>query len=244
MKQVPTRFRWLLGIGLLVLFLLLLAAVYLESPYVKVRSVVVQGATGLSNQLIADVNINAGANMFTVNSRLVANRLLADFPILKTVSVRRNLIRQQIIIVVQEKKVAGLLDSGGVLYRLLSDGTVIDTDPEGVGVNLPIITTATPLTVNLGVPVSDPDIVTLCQEFIQIPTETLSSFSEFHLEIWRGSTAVLAYGQDGFEVRMPLTSLASSLRLYASIHSKLLQLHRKPGLIDLISNKEGIYTPF
>ncbi len=244
-KANSGRGRWILGSILLLFFLLLLVAVYLKSPYAKIRTIQVQGATGLSSSmLISDAQISVGENLFLVSGSAVQERLTEDFPIIKRVIMKRNLIQQNVDLLVVEKKIAGILDSGGSLYRLLSDGTVLDRDQEAVGINLPIITTVKPLAVNLGSPVNDPSVILLCHELSSIPAFYLSSFSEFHIQPWQGSTAILAYSKDGFEVRMPLTSLASSLKLYSSIHAKLLQLHRKPGLIDLFSSKTGLYTPF
>ena len=244
-KQTSLRFRWILGVILLVFFLLLMAAAYLQSPYAKVRSVVVQGASDMSSSmLVNDTKIQIGENLFAVSGQTVAQRLLEDFPIIKSVTMHRELLQQRIVIVIQEKKIAGILESGGVLYRLLSDGTVLDRDPEAVGINLPIITTTAAVTVNLGSQVGDPSVIQLCQELSHLSPAALSSFSELHLEPWQGSTAILAYTKDGFEVRMALNALRSSLLLYDSIHSKLLQLHMQPGLIDLFSSKTGIYTPY
>ena len=244
-KPSSRRTRFILGIVLLLFFLLLLVAVYLKSPYAKIRAIAVKGATGLSaSMLISDAQIKVGENLFLVSGSAVSQRLTEDFPIIKRVVLSRNLLQQSVQLVVEEKKIAGILDSGGSLYRLLSDGTVLDRDQEAVGINLPIITTVKPLTVNLGSPVNDPSVILLCHELSSIPASYLNSFSEFHLQPWQGTTAILAYSKDGFEVRMPIASLVSSLKLYLSIHAKLLQLHRKPGLIDLFNSHTGIYTPF
>lgn len=244
-EQKSTRNRWILGMILLVFFLFLLIAVYLRSPYAKIRSLHAVGAPDLAaGMLFKDVNLSIGENLFTVSGQAVSYRLLADFPILSSVQLQRNILQQSITLVLHEKKVAGILDNNGSLYRLLSDGTVLDQDPAAVGINLPIISSADRVAVTIGERLQNAAVLVLLQQMSQMSANSLDMFSEFHIEPWQGTTAILGYTKDGFEVRMSIDSVAASVRLFLGIHAKLLQMHAKPGLIDLFSSQTGVYTPY
>lgn len=231
--------------AILVFFLLVLAAAYIESPLSKVRTVRVSGNSGIpSGQLIRDSGIQAGENQFQIPVQGVQSRILADFPIIKSVSIRRNLLSRTVTIQVREKTVAGILEANGTLYQVLADGTVLNRDPAGVGVNLPILSTTLPISVSLGQRIKNPGLLALCRELPSLSPSDLESLSQLSVQPIQGRLSVLAFTRDGFEIEMPIGHLGRSLRLYEAIRKKLGELGVPPGLIDLLTSRTGVYRPY
>jgi len=239
------RRRVIFTLFVMLFFGALLIAVYVRSPFAIVRSVVVTGEQNVPVQsLLRDSGIYVGENLFKVPTQQAQVRLKEDFPILAHVSIARSFLSQVVTIKVNERALAGILAVDGVLYRVLADGTVLDRDPTGVGVNAPIITTSYRLNISLGQPVSVPAIRSLCSQLPALPSFETAQLSELHVEDYQARPTVLAFTRDGFEVRMPVAGLESSLQLYVAIHSKLTASHVAPGLIDLMNSQEAVYKPF
>ncbi|MCY0874835.1 MAG: FtsQ-type POTRA domain-containing protein [Firmicutes bacterium] len=244
-SQAGVRNRIFFTLFILIFFIAVLLVVYLRSPFALVKSVAVQGAQSVSPQeILSDSGITVGENLFQVEPNRTQNRLLEDFPILSAVTVTRSFTQQSIVIRLRERSLAGILAADGSLYQILADGTVLDRDPAGVGASEPIITTAMPVSISLGQRVNNPALLSLCEQLPKLPSAYTSPLSELHIEMYNGSPVIMAFTRDGFEVRMPVTGLAASLRLYYAVHSKLVASHVAPGLVDLMSGQEAVYKPF
>lgn len=239
------RNRIFFTLFILVFFIAVLLVVYLRSPFALVKSVSVEGAESVSAQeILNDSGVSVGENLFAVSVSRVQSRLLEDFPILAHVTVLRSITHQTIVISLRERTLAGILAADGSLYQVLADGTVLDRDPAGIGVNEPIITTALPVTISLGTKVNSPPLLALCAQLPELPSAYTSPLSELHIEEYEGHPVIMAFTRDGFEVRMPVTNLMGSLRLYYAVHSKLVASHVAPGLVDLMTGQEAVYKPF
>lgn len=226
-------------------FVVVLSAIYMESPLAKVKTVEVSGNANISAAaILRDANIRAGENLFQIPIARATQRLLADFPLLKSVAIARDFFSQSVAIDVKERALAGILEAGGTLYQVLADGVVLDRDPAGVGANQPIVSTSAPLAVSLGQKLTNPNLLAVCRQLPQLPQSDLQRLSQLDIQPYHGHMSILAFTRDGFEIRMPVAHLATSMRLYDAIHSRLMSLGVAPGLVDLVTSKTGIYRPY
>ncbi len=230
---------------IVIFFLAILFAIYMESPLAKVKSISVSGAVNMeSSVLIHDTGIVVGENLYQLPILQAEDRLLSNFPMVSSVSIQRNFLEQKVVIVVRERKVAGLLEANGSFYTILADGTILQKDTTGVGMQGPIISTTSPLTLSLGSKVTDPGLLALCSQLPTIPQSERAELSELHVQTVAGQQEIMAFTRDGFELLLPLHQLARSLQLYQSIHSKLISMGLAPGIINFISSGQGVYQPY
>ncbi len=245
-KHATTRRRRMaFAAWIIVFFVGISIAVYIRSPLAKVKAIVVQGAVNLSvSQILNDTGITVGESLFQVPATSAEHRLLADYPILYQAVSKRNFISQKVIISLREKVVAGILAVNGTLYRILTDGTVLDKDTTGVGVSAPIITTSSPVSVSLGEKLTDPSLLSICSQLPGLPLSVAQQLSELQVENFQENAVILAFTRDGYEIRMPVQGIAGSMALYEDIHQKLLRQHIAPGLIDVMNGHTAVYQPY
>lgn|GEM_PF-6606248 len=230
---------------ILIFFMLLLFAVYIRSPLATVKTVRVKGAVDIAAALlIHDTGIQDGQNLFKVPTASAQQRLLADFPLLRSARIERNFLKQSVTIVVAERAVAGLLEANGGFYTVLADGMVLENNSAGIGVNKPILSTSQALSISLGSKLQNPGLLSICRQLPNIPSAQVAQLSELHVEPVNGRLSILAFTRDGFEIRMPISHIRASLTLYNEIRRKLALMHVGPGMIDLISNQNGVYKPY
>ncbi len=231
--------------SILIFFMLVLFAVYIRSPLATVKTVRVTGAPDIAAALlIRDTGIQAGQNLFKVPIAAAEHRLLADFPLLRSARIERNFFRRSVTIVVAERSVAGLLEANGGFYTVLTDGMVLENNTTGIGVSKPILSTSQPLSISLGSKLQNPGLLAVCRQLPGVPLAEVAQLSELHVEPMNGQLGILAFTRDGFEIRMPIGHIRASLALYDAIRRKLALMHVGPGLVDLISSKNGVYKPY
>ena len=239
------RHRMTYTIWIVAFFIAVSVAIYIRSPLADIKDITVQGAINLSvADIIQDSGMSVGESLLSVSNAKTTNRLLSDYPILKSVVVNRNFITQTVTIHVKEKTIAGILAAGGSLYRVLTDGTVLDRDPTGLGVSAPIITTFFPVIVSLGERLTDPSLLQIFAQLPYLPAADANQLSELHVEDYQGTQDILAFTRDGFEIRMPTTNMVRSMQLYDVIHQKIQQAHVAPGLINVMNGDEAVYQPY
>lgn len=137
---------------IMIFFLAVLFAIYMESPLARVKQIAIIGSGNIeSTVLIRDSGIIVGQNLYQLPILSIENRLLTDFPMLDRVNIKRNFMEQKVIIDVKERKLAGLLEADGSFYTILADGTVLQKDTTGTGIQGPIISTTAPQSISLGV---------------------------------------------------------------------------------------------
>ncbi|PWI57700.1 cell division protein FtsQ/DivIB [Sulfoacidibacillus thermotolerans] len=230
---------------IMVFFLAVLFAIYMESPLAKVKAITIVGDANLdSSVLIRDSGIAVGENLFQLPILSAEERLLADFPMLADVSIRRDFFQQKVMIDVREREIAGLLEANGSFYTILADGTILQKDPTGIGIEGPILSTTAPLAISLGSKVTDPGLLALCKELPEIPQSERAELSELHVQTVDGREQIQAFSRDGFELLLPMTQLQRYLGLYRVIHNKLIAMGVAPGIIDFISSGQGVYEPY
>ncbi len=246
-EMAPANYKRRITYTLLILifFILVLFAIYIRSPLATVKTVRVTGAADIAAALlIRDTGIKDGQNLFKVPVAGAQQRLLADFPLLLSARIERNFLRRSVTIVVVERSVAGLLEANGGFYTVLADGTVLENDSAGVGVNKPILSTSQPLSISLGSKLQNSGLLSICRQLPGIPSAEVAQLSELHVEPMNGRLSILAFTRDGFEIRMPISHIRASLALYDAIRRKLALLHVGPGMVDLISSQNGVYKPY
>ena len=229
---------------ILIFFAVIAGVAYMRSPFSEIQSVRVTGAADLSaGQILQDSGVRTGENILKVSAAAVANRLLADFPLLSAVTVRRDFFRRAVVISVRERRLAGILAADGALYEVLANGVVLSRDPSGTGVNRPIITIAAPLSISLGARVTQPDLLSVCRQLPAVAPADQASLSSLDVD-GAGPGTLLAFTRDGFEIRMPVANLARSLRLFYAVHQRLVAAHVAPGLVDIMANGQALYKPY
>lgn len=229
---------------ILIFFAVIAGVAYMRSPFSEIQSVRVAGAADLSaGQILQDSGVRAGENILKVSAAAVANRLLADFPLLSAVTVRRDFFRRAVVISVRERRLAGILAADGALYEVLANGVVVGRDPSGAGVNRPIITIAAPLSISLGARVTQPDLLSVCRQLPAVAPADQASLSSLDVD-GAGPGTLLAFTRDGFEIRMPVANLARSLRLFYAVHQRLVAARVAPGLVDIMANGQALYKPY
>lgn len=230
---------------ILIFFAVIAGVAYIRSPFAQVQSVQVVGARDVdATLLLRDAGVSAGENMFSISPAAISGRLLADFPLLKSVKVERDWLTRRVLIAVQERRLAGILDANGNLYQILADGIVLGRDPSGIGVDKPILTTNMPLSISLGSRVNDPALLSVCRQLPGIPPNLLAPISSISVTTSHGQETLLAFTRDGFEVQMPVGGMQDSLALYAGIHARLVASGVKPGLVVVMSGGQAVYKPY
>lgn len=230
---------------IMIFFLAVLFAIYMESPLAKVKQIAIIGSGNIeSTVLIRDSEIVVGQNLYQMPILSIENRLLTDFPMLDRVNIKRNFMEQKVIIDVKERKLAGLLEADGSFYTILADGTVLQKDTTGTGIQGPIISTTAPLSISLGSKVTDPGLLALCAQLPEVPQSERASLSELHVQTLDSQEEIVAFTRDGFELFIPLHQLVHALHLYQAIHAKLIAMGVAPGIIDFISSGQGVYQPY
>ena len=228
-----------------VFFVIVGAVAYLRSPFALVKRVSVSGNTDIASYLLLrDAGIAPGQNLFELPVAKAQNRLLSDFPILQSVSIRRDYLAQSVDIAVRERAIAGTLDASGTLYEVLADGVVLSRISFGAGGNRPIISSGGPLSVSLGSRLTNPALLSICRQLPGLPAELAAQISELHVTTAGGSSMVEAFTRDGFEIQMPVAHLAASLALYDGVHARLISLRVAPGIVDILAGGRAVYKPF
>ena len=248
LAELPSRAhkrRALHAVFVIIFFLAVSIVVYVRSPLALVRTIHVSGASDIPTPFILrDTGIAVGQNLFELSVGDAAQRLLADFPVLKSAVIARNFLSQSVSIRLQERAIAGILVAQGNLYEVLADGTILTQDSAGYGINRPLITTTDRIQVSLGTKLTDPSLLAVCKQLPLISDRDLSQISELHVMSFQGEPSILAFTKDHFEIRMPIDGIASSLRLYDAIHQRLIHQHAAPGLVNLLGGGMGVYQPF
>ncbi len=237
--------RIVFSVFVIIFFLFISFVVYIRSPLARVQKITVSGAKDINASFILHATgIAVGQNLFVLSPSDAKHRLLSDFPILQHAVITRDFWTQSVSIRLTERTIAGILVSGGNLYEVLADGTILTQDPAGYGVNRPLITTSDPIAVGLGVRLTDPSLIAVCNQLPFIPGNDLTQLSELHVMMYEGHPSILAFTKDQFEIRMSIHHIASSLALYDAIHQRLINQHAAPGLINLLGGGLGVYQPF
>lgn len=237
--------RIIYSVFVVIFFLSISFVVYIRSPLARVQKVAISGANDINASFILhDTGIAVGQNLFAVSPGDAKHRLLSDFPILQNAVITRDFWTQSVAIRLTERKIAGILVANGNLYEVLADGTILTQDSAGYGVNRPLITTSYPIQVGLGMRLTDPSLIAVCQQLPYIPEIDLTQLSELHVTTYEGQPSILAFTKDQFEIRMSIHHIASSLALYDAIHQRLINQHAAPGLINLLGGGLGVYQPF
>ena len=237
--------QWIGTIVVIVFFLAVAIVAYLRSPLATIKSIDVAGNTDIpASYLIHDAGFALGQNLYSISIATTEQRLLTDFPLLKTVTVTRDFFRQSIGIEVTEQPIAGILVAQNGLFEITQNGTVMMQDSQDYGVNRPLLTTDHKVSLSLGTQITDPTLLQVVQQLPLIPQSELSLLSELHVTSSNGIPVIDAFTKDHFSFRMPISGMAKSIRFFLLIHQKLVAHHAQPGFVNLLGANMGVYQPY
>ena len=124
---------------------LLAAAVLALTIFFRVDTITVEGAKRYTpDEIIAQMDVRQGDNLYLWNKMKTSEHLLAQFPYLDTVQIRRHL-PDGLVVTVTESEPAAAVAAGGVYYLVSAKGKVLEqvvTDnglPRVTGVSFEVI---------------------------------------------------------------------------------------------------------
>jgi len=227
------RKAWIIGLTILVILALLGFA---QSPLFTVQNIVLQGnKTVPKEDLLALAKVANGANIFQAPTGSISKNISLH-PVVKSVSIKRQLPNTLIINVVERKPVAIIPVKNG--FAKVDEQAVFlqrtDTWPQEP---LPIISgIQLPATLNLGQPIDDPGLREGLKILLGLPAELYPQVGE----LYAGNQNKLAlYTRDGLEIRLGLADKAAEK--FAVMQSFLLDKNYKPYrvgyYVDLTTGK-------
>ena len=108
------------------LSILLVAAVLALTIFFRVDTIEVEGVTRYTpDEIIAQMDVRKGDNLYLWNKVKTSEHLLAQFPYLEAVQIRRHLPDKLVVTVTESKPVVAVA-AGGVYYLLSDRGKVLE----------------------------------------------------------------------------------------------------------------------
>jgi cell division protein FtsQ len=244
-KQQPKRPKRLgkkpLVFIVVLFFVLIFVAVFVESPLSKVRTITVSGTSQVDPaDVIKYSGIEKGESIWKVHAGEVEQQVTSKLPLIQKVDVSAHYVTGQVEIAVAEKSFAAVYISNAKQYRVLNDGTIFDQIPLGSAINMPIISADTMEDVSIGQKLKNKQLDVLCSQIFNLPPGLLQLVSEIHVN---SDDTWTAFMKDGNEVIMPSGTLNQNLKPYPDFKKQLEDKKQPPGTIH-IYNGQPVYHPY
>lgn len=232
------RPNWKALLFVVIFFVLVMLAGFLQSPLSAVSSIEVKGIHQVRYEdILRTAKIEKGVSFWKINKTDAAQAILAAFPIVQSVDVQVSWTGEVVIAVV-EKGISGTLVAPDGFYRVLQDGTALKPEDKGDTGNVPLISMDKLPKVEAGKKVASGDLLELVEQIPEVERGVLDQISEIRITAdgpWK------VFMRDKFEVRIPPRQFADKMKGYAKYRDGLGQ-KAQPGIIDLQSNFFKSYT--
>lgn len=226
------RPNWKALLFVVIFFVLVILAGFLQSPLSAVSSIEVKGIHQVRYEdILRTAKVEKGVSFWKIDKTDAAQAILEAFPLVQSVDVQVSWTGEVVIAVV-EKGISGTLVTTEGFYRMLQDGTALKAEEKGEAGNVPLISMDTLPKVEAGEKVASGDLLELVKQIPEVERGVLDQISEIRITAegpWK------VFMRDKFEVRIPPHQFADRMKGYAKYRDGLGQ-DAQPGIIDLQSN--------
>ncbi|KEO83177.1 cell division protein FtsQ/DivIB [Tumebacillus flagellatus] len=230
----PTQKRrpnWKALLFIVVFFLLIVVAGFLQSPLSAVNTIDVKGNHEIRyDEIVRASGITKGMSFWRISSKKSADAILKAYPVIKTADIQVSWTGN-VVIAVAEKAVSGTLVAKDGFYSILQDGTVLEkaAKPDD---SMPLITMETLPALKPGVVVQDANLQALAKQIPEVERSTLDQISEVRIPA-KGPWQV--FMRDKFEVRVPEKVFADKMNEYQKFRNSL-PADTPPGILNLLES--------
>ncbi|MBL0387995.1 FtsQ-type POTRA domain-containing protein [Tumebacillus sp. ITR2] len=230
----PTRKRrpnWKALLFVVVFFVLLLVAGFLQSPLSAVTTIDVKGNHAIRyEEIVRASGITKGMSFWRISETKAADAILKAYPVVQTADIQVSWTGN-VVIAVAEKAVSGTLVGQDGFYSILQDGTVLEktTKPSD---SMPLITMENLPPIKAGEVVQDANVQALAKQIPEVERNTLDQISEVRIPA-KGPWQV--FMRDKFEVRVPELQFAVKMNAYQKFRNSL-PADTPPGVLNLLES--------
>ncbi|MGB8956454.1 MAG: FtsQ-type POTRA domain-containing protein [Tumebacillaceae bacterium] len=226
------RPNWKALLFVVIFFVLVMLAGFLQSPLSAVSSIEVKGIHQVRYEdVLRTAKIEKGVSFWKIDKTDAAQAILEAFPLVQSADVQVSWTGEVVIAVV-EKGISGTLVTPEGFYRLLQDGTALKAEDKGEADNVPLISMDNLPAVEAGKKVASSDLIELVKQIPEVERGVLDQISEIRVT---SEGAWKVFMRDKFEVRIPPRQFADKMKGYAKYRDGLGK-DAQPGVIDLQSN--------
>lgn len=225
------RPNWKALLFVVVFFLLLLVAGFLQSPLSAVNTIDVKGNHEIRyEEIVRSSGISKGMSFWRISKSKSAEAILKGYPLIKTVDIQVSWTGNVVIAVV-EKSVSGTLVAPDGFYSILQDGTVLNKTAKPSD-SLPLISMETLPAIKPGTVADSADIQALAKQIPEVERAVLDQVSEIHVPA-KGPWQI--FMRDKFEVRVPERQFADKMNSYQKFRNSL-PANTPPGILNLLES--------
>ncbi|PWK11635.1 cell division protein FtsQ/DivIB [Tumebacillus permanentifrigoris] len=225
------RPNWKALLFVVVFFLLLLVAGFLQSPLSAVNTIDVKGNHEIRyDEIVRSSGINKGMSFWRISTSKSTEAILKTYPLVKTVDIQVSWTGNVVIAVV-EKSVSGTLVTATGFHSILQDGTALNKTAKPAD-SMPLISMETLPAVKPGEVVNSEDIQALAKQIPEVDRTVLDQISEVHIPA-KGPWQV--FMRDKFEVRIPERQFADKMNSYQKFRNSL-PANTPPGILNLLES--------
>lgn len=232
--QEPNRKRrpnWKALLFVVVFFVLLLVAGFLQSPLSAINTIEVKGNHEIRyDEIVRTSGINKGMSFWRISKSKASDAIMKTFPLVKTVDIEVSWTGHVVIAVV-EKQASGSLVTADGYYSILQDGTVMNKT-EKPDDSMPLISTDKLPALKPGQVIADADLLALAKQIPEVDRKVLDQISEVHVAE-KGPWQV--FMRDKFEVRIPAQQFADKMNSYQKFRDSL-PASTPPGILNLLES--------
>lgn len=186
-----------------ILIFIIFIFIFLNSSYVKIKNININGAYQLKNEeIIAVINDNYDKKYWNVNEDNIKNTILNEFNIVENINVRKEIFNN-IYIDIKEKRILAIEEDSEDNKYILQDGTVFNGK----------------ITKDLSVPFLenfDENInrTNLIKNLLELDELVLSRISEI---VYSNNEEAIIYMKDGQKIKININNFSNKLNYYFEI---------------------------
>ncbi|UOF89159.1 FtsQ-type POTRA domain-containing protein [Fodinisporobacter ferrooxydans] len=240
-KKQPNRPNRKALIFVVLFFICAAAAIFVESPLSKVRTIQVIGAKQVpADQILQWSQVQKGESIWKVHAAEIQAQIKKHLPLIQRVDVATHYLTGRVDIAVAEKSIAAVYISNAKMYQILNDGTVFAEIPLGSAADKPIISEDKMEQVKVGQKLANSQLAVICSQVGNVAPFVSEQISEIHVNADNTWTVFM---KDGNEIELPSGTLETNMKLYPDIQKSIADKKLPPGMIHVYAGKL-VYSPF
>jgi len=226
------RPNWKALLFIVIFFLLVLVAGFLQSPLSAVSRIDVTGNNLVRYEAILTTSgVEKGMSFWKIDTDRAEEAILTAFPLVESVNIQVTWTGE-VTIALAEKVLAGTLVNGTSFCTVLSDGTVLACGAKPENDTVPLISMDNLPAIEPGRKAPSPDLLELVKQVPEVERTVLDTISEIRVTAegpWR------IFMRDKFEARIPPRLFADKMKGYLKFRNAL-DASKPPGIINLLES--------
>jgi len=231
------RPNWKALLFVVIFFLLVFVAVFLQSPLSAVSKITVTGNQLVRyEEILKQAGLEKGISFWKIDAEEAEASIRTAYPLIESADIEVSWTGEVAVAVV-EKQLAGTLLTEAGFCTMLHDGTILRCQKELPNDTVPLISMENVPAITEGQPAASPDLVELVKQIPEVERKTLDQISEIRIAAagpWQ------VFMRDKYEVRIPPRQFADKMNGYAKFRTAL-GADKPPGIINLV---QSTYEPY